>query len=118
MIRRWGNFISRIERLFRPKQDRAERSRLMGMYLMRALGKRVGNEFLLTAMDHPTVRAHLNRWNLRQGDGRFQAYGAQVAAEDKVKMVPGVAYQIRPINISDTYWWEVAPVMPTLTFNQ
>ncbi len=36
MIRRWGNFISRIGRLFRPKQEGANRSRLMGMYLDQA----------------------------------------------------------------------------------
>ena len=36
MIRRWGNFISCIGRLLRPKPDRADRSRLMGMYLDQA----------------------------------------------------------------------------------
>ncbi len=36
MIRRWGNFISRIEKLFRPSPDRADRSRLMGIYLDQA----------------------------------------------------------------------------------
>jgi hypothetical protein len=85
---------------------------------MRAFSKRVGHEFLLTAKDHPTVRAHLNGWNLSQGDGQFQAYGAQVAAEDRAKLAPGVAYSIQPINTSDTYRWVVALEIASLTFNE
>ncbi len=85
---------------------------------MRAFAKRVGHEFLLTATDHPTVRAHLNGWNLSQGDGQFQAYGAQAAPEDRAKLAPGGAYRLQPINISDTYRWVVAPETKSLTFDE
>jgi len=30
--------------------------------------------------------------------GSFQAFGAQIAAEDKNKILPGVPYSIEPIN--------------------
>jgi len=80
---------------------------------MRAFEKRVGHEFLLTAPEHPSVKAHLNRTCLSAGDGSFQAYAAQVATEDKAKLVPGADYTIQPINTSDTYRWVVAPeLMP------
>jgi serine/threonine protein kinase len=76
---------------------------------MSAFEKRAGQEFLLTASGHPTVKAHLNRLTLSSGDGSFQAYAAQFAAEDKARLVPGVAYNIQPINTSETYRWVVAP---------
>jgi serine/threonine protein kinase len=59
---------------------------------MSAFEKRAGQEFLLAASGHPTVKARLNRTTLSSGDGSFQAYAAQFAAEDKAKLVPGVAY--------------------------
>jgi hypothetical protein len=83
---------------------------------MRAFQKRAGHEFLLTAPQQPEVRVHLAGLNLSTGDGSFQAYGAQVVPEDKTKLVPGVAYNIQPINISDTYRWVVAPDTARLTF--
>src|ERR1039458_159850 len=70
---------------------------------MSAFEKRAGQEFLLTASGHPTVKAHLNRLTLSSGAGSFQAYAAQFATEDKAKLVPRVAYNIQPINISETY---------------
>jgi hypothetical protein len=51
----------------------------------------------------------LNHLTLSSGDGSFQAYAAQFAAEDKARLVPGVAYNIQPINTSETYRWVVAP---------
>jgi hypothetical protein len=51
----------------------------------------------------------LNHLTLSSGDGSFQAYAAQFATEDKAKLVPGVAYNIQPINTSETYRWVVAP---------
>ena len=87
-----------------------------GSYMqMRAFQKRVGHEFLLTAPQHPEIRAHLSGLSLSRGDGSFQAYGVQVLPDDKPKLVPGVAYSIRPINISDTYRWIVAPEVTPLT---
>jgi transglutaminase-like putative cysteine protease len=82
---------------------------------MRAFANRVGHEFLLTAPQHPDVRAHLSGLDLSTGDGSFQAYGAQVVPEDKAKLVPGVAYSIQPIKGSDTYHWVAAPDLAPLT---
>jgi transglutaminase-like putative cysteine protease len=82
---------------------------------MSAFQKRAGHEFVLIAPPHQEIRAHLTGLTLSQGDGSFQAYGAQVVPEDQAKLVPGVAYAIQPINTSDTYRWVVAPDMAPLT---
>jgi transglutaminase-like putative cysteine protease len=85
---------------------------------MRAFEKRVGHDFLLVAPEHPTVKARLNRLCLSQGDGTFQAYGAQFAPDDKAKLVPGISYRIEPINTDDTYKWAVAPEAPLLSIER
>ena len=77
--------------------------------------ERAGHEFLLTSPRHAEVRAHLIDGRLSSGDGTFQAYMAQVEAEDQAKVVPGVDYSIQPINNSDTYRWVVAPDLTRLT---
>jgi hypothetical protein len=63
------------------------------------------------------VRLDENGQTLSNDLGTFQAFGARVLPEDKANLVPGIAYSIRPINISDTYCWVVAPDLPPLTFN-
>jgi serine/threonine protein kinase len=83
---------------------------------MREFQKRVGREFLLTAADHAPVKARLGGLDLSQGDGQFQAFGAQIAPEDKTNVVPGVPYRIQPVNTSDTYRWALAPDLPPLVF--
>jgi transglutaminase-like putative cysteine protease len=83
---------------------------------MRAFRKRAGHNFLLTAPQHPSVRACLTSLNVSSGDGGFQAYGARVLSEDKAMLVPGIAYGIQPVNISDTYRWAAAPDVTPLTF--
>ena len=85
---------------------------------MSAFRKRAGHDFLLTAPGQPDVRVHLNGLTLSTGDGSFQAYGAQIAAEDRAKLVPGIAYSIQPINISDTYHWVAAPDLMPLTLKE
>ena len=80
-----------------------------GASQMRVFQKRVGSEFRLKSGDHPVLRAHLLEARFSQGDGRFQAYGAEVITTDRDKVVPGAAYTIEPINISETYRWQVAP---------
>jgi transglutaminase-like putative cysteine protease len=84
-------------------------------YQMGAFEKRAGHEFLLSAPDHPTMKVRLNGLHVCQSDGQFQAFGARIAPEDKAKLVPGVAYSIQPINISDTYHWAVASDLAPLT---
>jgi hypothetical protein len=74
---------------------------------MRAFCNRAGHEFLLTAPGHPPVKAHLT--GLTCSDEKLQVFAAQIAAEDKAKFVPGVAYELQPLNTSDTYRWAVAP---------
>jgi hypothetical protein len=85
---------------------------------MRALQGRIGRKFVLKAPGHPQIRAHLTQLDMSSG-GNFQAFGAQIDAEDKPKLVPGAAYSIEPINISDTYRWlvasNVALVLPSPT---
>jgi hypothetical protein len=83
---------------------------------MREFQKRVGREFLLTAAGHAPVKARLGGLDLSQGDGQFQAFGAQIAPEDKTNVVPGVPYRIEPANTSDTYRWALAPDLPPLVF--
>ncbi|HEX4262798.1 MAG TPA: transglutaminase domain-containing protein [Verrucomicrobiae bacterium] len=80
-----------------------------GYYQMRAFQKHAGHEFLLTAPQHPEVRARLTGLDLSTGNGSFQAYGAEVLPEDKVKLASKIPYNIRPVNISETYRWTVAP---------
>jgi hypothetical protein len=57
MNRGWGNFISRIGSLFERKQDRLDRSRLMGMYLDQA--------------NRPTVTGMRGTANRERQDGKF-----------------------------------------------
>jgi beta-lactamase regulating signal transducer with metallopeptidase domain/transglutaminase-like putative cysteine protease len=89
-----------------------------GYHQMRAFEKRAGHQFLLATPEHPTVKAQLNRLTVSQGDGKFQAYGAQVLPEDRAKLVAGAAYSIQPINSSDTYRWVVASNPPRLTLGK
>jgi len=65
---------------------------------MSAFEKRAGQHSCLTASGHPTVKVALNRTTLSSGQRMFPAYAAQFAAEDKARLVPGVAYNIQPIN--------------------
>jgi hypothetical protein len=85
---------------------------------MRVFQKHAGHEFLLTAPQHPDVGVRLSGLDQSAGDGSFQAYGAQVIAEDRVKLVPRIAYRIQPINTSDTYHWVTAPDLAPLTLKE
>ena len=85
---------------------------------MRAFANHVGREFLLTAPQHPDIRARLSGLDLSAGDGSFQAYGVQIVPADKANLVPGIAYTIQPSNTNATYRWTVAPDMPPLTFRE
>jgi hypothetical protein len=87
-----------------------------GYNQMRVFQRRAGNDFLLTSPAHPDVRVHLVGLRQSTGDGAYQAYGAQIAAEDKSKVVSGAAYSLRPFNISETYYWVTAPNLTQLTF--
>jgi hypothetical protein len=82
---------------------------------MREFYNRASHEILFTAAGHPDVKGHLNGLTVSSGDGTFQAYGLQIAAADREKIVPGVAYGIKPINANETYRWQVsadfAPVL-------
>jgi transglutaminase-like putative cysteine protease len=87
-----------------------------GSYLqMRVFQQRVGQEFILSAADRPDLRARLLDWRMSKGDGSFQAYCAEVVAADRDKIVPGLAYTIKPINISETYRWELGADLKPIT---
>jgi hypothetical protein len=81
---------------------------------MRAFMKHAGHDFLLAAPQHPEIRAHLVDLRLSAGDGSFQAYCAHFPPEDKAKLVPGVPYTIKPINLSEAYRWVAAPDLAPL----
>jgi hypothetical protein len=81
-----------------------------GSYLqMRAFEKRAGHDFVLMAPGHPDVAVRLGGLKLSSGDGSFQAYGIEIPETERGKLLPGVAYAIRPANTSDIYRWQVAP---------
>jgi len=42
------------------------------------------------------------------GDGSFQAYGLEIVAEDRDKVVPGAVYSVKPINTNGTYRWQIS----------
>lgn len=84
---------------------------------MRTFSKRAGNDFLLTAPQQPDIAVKLSGLKVSKGDGSFQAYGAQIQPEDKAKLAAGIAYGIKPINVSDTYRWAVAPDITPITFD-
>lgn len=83
---------------------------------MSAFEKKAGREFLLVAPEHPAVKARLNGLTLSSGDGSFQAYAARVIPEDKAKLVPGIAYNLKPENTNEIYRWIVGPELAPLTF--
>jgi len=64
---------------------------------MSAFYSRASHEILFTAPGQPDVRGHLNGHTVSSGDGSFQAYGVVIVAEDQGKVVPGVAYGLKPI---------------------
>jgi len=105
----WARQKRRIDFLASFKEWVPGTSRQMG-----AFQKRASHEFLLVAPGHPDVRAHLSGSSFSTGAGSFQAYGLAVNAEDKDKLAAGVAYELRPINTSTTYLWQVAPTVAPL----
>jgi hypothetical protein len=82
---------------------------------MRVFAEKVGREFVLSADGHPDLRARLSGLNVSQGDGRFQAFGAEVVATDREKIAPGVAYVLKPINTSATYRWRLDENLQPIT---
>lgn len=75
---------------------------------MSAFYSHAGHEILFTAPGQPDVRGHLNGYTVSSGNGSFQAYGLEIHAEDRDKIVPGAAYGIKPINTNETYRWQVS----------
>jgi hypothetical protein len=82
---------------------------------MRVFQKRVGQEFVLTSAGHSDLRARLLDMRWSKGDGSFQAFSAEVVAADRAKIVAGAAYTIAPVNVSETYRWEVGANLSPLT---
>ncbi len=76
---------------------------------MNVFQERVGQHFLLRAPACPDLHAHLLGWRFSTGDGSFQAYAAEIDPPDRPALVPGAAYTLTPLNISDTYRWQLAP---------
>jgi hypothetical protein len=83
------------------------KERVDATYPMRLFYRRAGHDFLLSAPQHPSVMAYWTGASISANG--FETCAAQIASRDKTKFVPGVAYTIQPINVSDTYRWVVAP---------
>ena len=75
---------------------------------MSAFYSRAGHEILFTALGLPDVRGHLNGHTVSRSDGSFQAYGLEIVAEDRDKVVPGAVYSVKPINTNGTYRWQIS----------
>ena len=69
---------------------------------MNAFYGHASHDVLFTAPGQPDVRGHLNGHTVSSGDG------VVIVAEDQSKIVPGVAYDIKPINTDTTYRWQVS----------
>jgi hypothetical protein len=70
--------------------------------------ERVGHEVRFTAQGHPEIRGRLNGHTVSSGDGSFQAYGVEILAEDREKILPGVAYDLKPINTNESFRWQIS----------
>jgi hypothetical protein len=81
---------------------------------MRVFEKRVGQDFLLTAANHPQIHAKLGGLKLSQGDGSFQAYALKIADADRGSIVAGADYTLQPINTNSDYIWQVSPELETI----
>jgi hypothetical protein len=94
------------------------KERVTGNKPMRAFEKRTSSEFVLSAQGHPEVRARLTRLTL--GDSVFWAFEAEVAPDDREKVVRGVGYTIKPVNRSETerYRWQVGEGAGVVRFGE
>jgi hypothetical protein len=75
---------------------------------LRRFEDRAGKKFLLQAPGHPDVTLSISGERFSDGDGKFQAFGAHMATEDRDKLARGVTYKIVPINTSEIYRWTAA----------
>ena len=77
---------------------------------MREFAQRAGNHFVLAAPGHPDVKATLSGMKLSSGDRngrRYQLFGVRIDSQFRELIAPGADYSIQPINISETYAWQV-----------
>lgn len=71
------------------------------------LKEKAGQEFILKAEGYDDVNVICYGGNFSEGDGKFQGYWMDFTQEELNKMVPGVNYNIGPVNISEVYKWAV-----------
>jgi hypothetical protein len=67
-----------------------------------------GHEFVLTAPEHPEIKAKLSGMRISNG-AQYQMWGVRVADESRKDLAAGVEYTIHPINTSAVYRWTVPP---------
>jgi transglutaminase-like putative cysteine protease len=83
------------------------KERVDGAHPMRSFFKRAGHEFTLTAPNCPPIKIVWTGASVSEDD--LQTVAARIDAEDRHKLVPGIAYTIEPNNVSDVYRWVVQP---------
>lgn len=107
-------------RLWKPKSGTTFllpiKERVPGAKPMRAFEQRASHDFILAAPGQPDVRAQLTK--LTMSNSSFWAFEAEVAAEDRAKVVNGVGYTIKPLNSSEKYRWQVAESLVPMTFQE
>lgn len=74
---------------------------------MRAFVEQAGHRFLLSAGGHPDVQATLTSMKISKGRAEGGALPAVRRARGCGLAAAGVAYTIRPVNISQAYAWSV-----------
>ncbi|HET6453404.1 MAG TPA: transglutaminase domain-containing protein [Armatimonadota bacterium] len=76
--------------------------------------ERASASFVLRAPGQPDVHASVNGDYLfatpgdRSHDGMFRGFGLEVSPADLKKIVPGIAYDLVPINNKSKYQWKVS----------
>ena len=76
---------------------------------LREFAAHAGHDFVLSSPGHPDLKVSLSGMKISNGDSarRYQLFGVRIAPESKPLLAAGVAYSIRPINVSETYFWTV-----------
>jgi hypothetical protein len=83
------------------------KERVDGFHPMRVFYERAGTKFVLAAPGSPRIHATWSGATVSANG--FETCAANIDSADKEKLVPGSAYTIEPINVSDMYCWVVAP---------
>jgi len=83
------------------------KERVDALHPMRTFYRRAGHDFVLTAPNEPTVRAH---WEgLSVSSNNIETIALVIDEADRGKFNPKIAYSIQAKNTNSTYVWIVLP---------